>query len=104
MVHTLQPIFGDTIYDPCRVSGGFLAIAHGAHRLQSGPGPRQHEYPRIKALHTFFGREKQNFVFPIALANLVLHCIDKPNLWHGNTLTRGATYSGLFEGAPRLLM
>ena len=36
---------------------------------------------------TFFGREKENLVFPIALANLVLHGIDQPNLWHGNTLT-----------------
>jgi type I restriction enzyme M protein len=39
-------------------------------------------------------------VFPIALANLVLHGIDQPNLWHGNTLTRRATYAALFEQAP----
>ena len=36
---------------------------------------------------TFWGREKENLIYPIALANLVLHGIDKPNLWHGNTLT-----------------
>jgi type I restriction enzyme M protein len=40
-------------------------------------------------------------VFPIALANLVLHGIDQPNLWHGNSLTRRATYGALFEQAPR---
>src|SRR5260370_16043701 len=49
---------------------------------------------------TFFGREKENLVFPIALANLVLHGIDQPNLWHGNSLTRRATYGALFEQAP----
>src|SRR5258705_9153850 len=50
----------------------------------------------------FFGREKENLVFPIALANLVLHGIDQPNLWHGNTLTKRATYSALFDKAPRV--
>ena len=49
---------------------------------------------------TFFGREKENLVFPIALANLVLHGIDQPNLWHGNTLTKVPTYDALFERAP----
>lgn len=50
---------------------------------------------------TFFGREKENLVFPIALANLVLHGIDQPNLWHGNSLTRRATYAALFDNAPK---
>lgn len=49
----------------------------------------------------FFGREKENLVFPIALANLVLHGIDQPNLWHGNTLTKRATYNALFDKAPK---
>lgn len=49
---------------------------------------------------TFWGREKENLIYPIALANLVLHGIDKPNLWHGNTLTGQEIYGGLFEGAP----
>ena len=46
---------------------------------------------------SFWGREKENLIYPIALANLVLHGIDKPNLWHGNTLTGQETYGGLFE-------
>jgi len=52
--------------------------------------------------HTFYGREKDNAVYPIALANLVLHGIDAPHIWHGNTLTATAAYDGLFEGAPPL--
>jgi type I restriction enzyme M protein len=48
---------------------------------------RQHRHGHACKHDTFFGREKENLVFPIALANLVLHGIDQPNLWHGNTLT-----------------
>lgn len=49
----------------------------------------------------FWGREKENLIYPIALANLVLHGIDKPNVWHGNTLTGMEIYGGLFETAPQ---
>ena len=51
---------------------------------------------------TFYGREKDNAIYPIALANLVLHNIDEPHIWHGNTLTGGEIYAGLFDGAPAL--
>src|SRR5439155_6815800 len=43
-----------------------------------------------------------NAVYPISLANLVLHGIDEPHIWHGNTLTGAETYGGLFAGAPAL--
>ncbi len=51
---------------------------------------------------TFYGREKENLIYPIALANLVLHGIDRANLWHGNTLTGQEIYGGLFQDAPPL--
>jgi type I restriction-modification system DNA methylase subunit len=51
---------------------------------------------------TFYGREKDNAIYPIALANLVLHNIDEPHIWHGNTLTGGENYGGLFTDAPAL--
>ena len=51
---------------------------------------------------TFCGREKGHAIYPIALANLVLHNIDEPHLWHGNKLTGAETYSGLFHDAPSL--
>jgi type I restriction-modification system DNA methylase subunit len=51
---------------------------------------------------TFYGREKDNLIYPIALANLVLHNIDEPHIWHGNTLTGAEIYGGLFQGAPAL--
>jgi len=40
-------------------------------------------------------------VYPIGLANLVLHGIDDPHIWHGNSLSEIPTYAGLFDGAPK---
>lgn len=100
MVHTVKPELGKTVYDPCCGTGGFLAIAYEHIARQLGQSPTSTDLDTLKH-DTFFGREKENLVFPIALANLVLHGIDQPNLWHGNSLTRRATYAGLFEQAPK---
>jgi len=100
MVHTIQPKLGDKIYDPCCGTGGFLAVAYEHIARNLGKSPASTEIDTLKH-DTFFGREKENLVFPIALANLVLHGIDQPNLWHGNTLTKRATYAALFDKAPK---
>jgi type I restriction enzyme M protein len=99
MLLTLDPTPGETVYDPCCGTGGFLAEAFGHMARKLGDAPAATEIERLKH-DTFFGREKENLVFPIALANLVLHGIDQPNLWHGNTLTATPTYAGLFGAAP----
>ena len=100
MVHTVDPEPGKTIYDPGCGTGGFLAIAYEHIARKLGNSPVATDIDTLKH-DTFFGREKENLVFPIALANLVLHGIDQPNLWHGNTLTGRATYAALFEQAPK---
>jgi type I restriction enzyme M protein len=100
MVHTVNPQLGQTVYDPCCGTGGFLAIAYEHIARDLGVQARSTDIDKLKH-DTFFGREKENLVFPIALANLVLHGIDQPNLWHGNSLTRRATYGALFEQAPK---
>lgn len=99
MVHTVNPSLGKTIYDPCCGTGGFLAVAYEHIERKLGKTPASTDIEKLKH-DTFFGREKENLVFPIALANLVLHGIDQPNLWHGNSLTRRATYAELFRHAP----
>jgi type I restriction enzyme M protein len=99
MVHTVDPELGKTVYDPGCGTGGFLAIAYEHIARKLGDQATSTDLDTLKH-DTFFGREKENLVFPIALANLVLHGIDQPNLWHGNTLTRRATYDALFENAP----
>ncbi|MCL5110858.1 MAG: N-6 DNA methylase [Chloroflexi bacterium] len=99
MVRAVEPQVGETVYDPACGTGGFLAQSY--EQMQAQPGLTSDEVGQLKH-NTFFGKEKENLVFPIALANLVLHGIDQPNLWHGNTLTGAATYDGLFQGAPAL--
>lgn len=99
MVHTVNPSLGQTVYDPCCGTGGFLAVAYEHIARKLGNAPVATDIEKLKH-DTFFGREKENLVFPIALANLVLHGIDQPNLWHGNSLTRRATYAALFQHAP----
>ena len=47
--------------------------------------------------------KRKNLIYPITLANLVLHGIDEPHIWHGNTLTNNETYGGLFTDAPQLI-
>jgi type I restriction enzyme M protein len=101
MVKAIAPKVGETIYDPCCGTGGFLAQAYEYIRdlLAENITPEQLETLKLK---TFYGREKENLIYPIALANLVLHGIDYPHLWHGNTLNGEVAYSDLFQDAPPL--
>jgi type I restriction enzyme M protein len=99
MVRIADPQPGETVYDPCCGTGGFLAQAYEQMANSLGDTVSSTDLERLKH-DTFFGREKENLVFPIALANLVLHGIDQPNLWHGNTLSGAPTYDALFEQAP----
>jgi type I restriction enzyme M protein len=101
LVQVLDPQVGETVYDPCSGTGGFLAQAYEYMRGRLGDGATAEQLDTL-ARRTFFGREKENLIYPIALANLVLHGIDEPHVWHGNTLTGGETYGGLFQGAPGL--
>ena len=101
MVRTVAPKFGETVYDPGCGTGGFLAQAYDWMKEQLGHSATADQLERL-ATATFYGREKENLIYPIALANLALHGIDRPNIWHGNTLTRNESYGGLFRGAPDL--
>jgi type I restriction enzyme M protein len=86
---------------PTLRTGGFLAQSYEYMRAALGDSATGHQLETLKR-NTFFGREKENLIYPIALANLVLHGIDEPHLWHGNTLTGQETFGGLFQGAPSL--
>jgi type I restriction enzyme M protein len=102
VVRVVDPRIGESVYDPGCGTGGFLAQAY---EHMAGPSNEKISSPdQLETLkhRTFFGREKDNAIYPIALANLILHNIDEPHIWHGNTLTGAETYRGLFTDAPAL--
>jgi type I restriction enzyme M protein len=96
MVKTINPKIGETIYDPCCGTGGFLVQSYNyifdtVKNSSSDLHILKHE--------TLFGREKENLIYPITLANMVLHGIEQPAIWHGNTLTGNEIFGGLFTSA-----
>ncbi len=97
MVRVINPQIGETVYDPCCGTGGFLAQAYQYMKEKASTATER----ELLKTRTFYGREKEDLVYPIALANLVLQGIDEPHIWHGNTLTGRETYGGLFIGAPQ---
>ena len=99
MVQVINPEIDETVYDPGCGTGGFLAQSF-EHIRDMASAATAEQLETLKQ-RTFWGREKENLIYPIALANLVLHGIDKPNLWHGNTLTGMGIYEGLYENAPQ---
>jgi type I restriction enzyme M protein len=96
IVNTVKPELGRTVYDPCCGTGGFLIEAYKSMMYQN-PTPTQ--IGELKT-ETLWGREDAGEAIPICLANMMLHEIDLPRIWHGNTLTGGVTYGELFSGAP----
>lgn len=102
MVKVINPKIGETVYDPGLGTGGFLAQSYEYMRGENNCKITNPKDLQILKHHTFYGREKDNLIYPIAIANLVLHGIDEPHIWHGNTLTGGETYEGLFADAPDL--
>ena len=101
MIRAIDPQPGETVYDPGCGTGGSLAQSYAYMRDRIGDDATAADLERLKR-QTFYGREKDNVIYPIALANLVLHGIDEPHIWHGNTLTGGESYGGLFRDAPPL--
>jgi len=100
MVRVAAPKMGETVYDPGCGTGGFLAQSFEFMREQAGGKITGPQLDTLKH-RTFYGREKDNTIYPIALANLILHGIDEPRVCHCNTLTGQEVYGELFRGAPQ---
>lgn len=100
MVRVVDPRIGETVYDAACGTGGFLAQAYEYMLGENNAKVKSpNDFDTLKH-QTFYGREQDNITYTIALANLVLHDIDRPHIWHGNALTGDATYDGLYQDAP----
>jgi type I restriction enzyme M protein len=100
MIRTVDPQIGKTVYDPGCGTGGFLAQSFEYMRAKAADAITSVQLDTLRR-HTFYGREKDDTIYPIALANLILHGIDEPHIWHGNTLSGIGVYEELFRGAPQ---
>lgn len=99
IVKVVNPEVGETVFDPAAGTGGFLALAY-EHILDSlGDSVTGLDLVELKQ-RTFYGKEKENLIYPICLANLVLHGIDEPHIWHGNTLTDSGNGGSLWDDSP----
>ncbi len=96
IVQAVNPQLGKTVYDPCSGTCGFLIEAF-KHLMRQDPTGTQIQELKTEIL---WAREDAAEAIPIALANMVLHGVDLPRIWHGNTLTGAETYGELFTGAP----
>ena len=97
IVDVIKPKVGKTVYDPCCGTGGFLIEAY---KYMTKQNPTATQLKDLKT-ETLWGREDADEAIPVVLANMVLHDIDLPRIWHGNTLTDAVTFGDLFIGAPQ---
>lgn len=97
IIETIKPKIGKTIFDPCCGTGGFFIEAF-KYLSNKKIKPSEIEFLKSK---TFWGKEQEDDAILMLLANLVLHNIDSPKIWHGNTLTGTIDNNELFHNAPQ---
>ena len=86
MVKALDPQAGQTIYDAAAGSCGFLVEAFD-HLKAKKSGLSTEQWDFIQR-DTFFGFEKTSLAYVMGMMNMILHGIESPNLFRGNTLTQ----------------
>lgn len=86
MVQALDPKPGETIYDAAAGSCGFLVEAF--EHLKSKKKKLSTEQWDFIQRDTFFGYEKTSLAYVMGMMNMILHGIESPNLFRGNTLTQ----------------
>lgn len=86
MVQVVNPQAGQTIYDAAAGSCGFLVEAF-EHFKQKKATFSTDQWLFIQH-NTFFGYEKTSLAYVMGMMNLILHGIESPNLYRGNTLTQ----------------
>lgn len=86
MLKVIDPKAGQTIYDAAAGSCGFLVEAFD--HLKAKKGELSTEQWNFIQRDTFFGFEKTSLAYVMGMMNMILHGIESPNLYRGNTLTQ----------------
>ncbi|MCH2054477.1 N-6 DNA methylase [Acinetobacter pittii] len=86
MVQVIDPQAGQTIYDAAAGSCGFLVEAF--EHLRTKKNQLSTEQWDFIQRDTFFGYEKTSLAYVMGMMNMILHGIESPNLFRGNTLTQ----------------
>jgi type I restriction enzyme M protein len=88
IVQVVNPLIGETVYDPAVGSAGFLCEAFEFMR-QGGSTGAELSTADLDTLQTrtFTGKEKKSLAYVIAIMNMILHGIEAPKVLHTNTLT-----------------
>lgn len=86
MVQALDPKAGETIYDAAAGSCGFLVEAF--EHLKSKKSELSTDQWDFIQRDTFYGFEKTSLAYVMGMMNMILHGIESPNLFRGNTLTQ----------------
>lgn len=86
IVDVVNPKAGQTIYDAAAGSCGFLVEAF--EHLKKQKSQLSTEQWEFVQKSTFFGYEKTSLAYVMGMMNMILHGVESPNLYRGNTLTR----------------
>lgn len=86
MLKVIDPKAGQTIYDAAAGSCGFLVEAFD--HLKAKKDELSTEQWNFIQRDTFYGFEKTSLAYVMGMMNMILHGIESPNLYRGNTLTQ----------------
>lgn len=84
IIAVVDPQIGETVYDGAVGSAGFLCEAF-EHMSKARDSLSTDDLSTLKE-DTFYGKEKKNLAYIIAVMNMILHGIEAPNIIHTNTL------------------
>lgn len=88
MVEAVDPKVGDTIYDGAIGSAGFLVEAFEYMTTDDKKAKYSaSDWEKIQT-KTFYGQEKTSLGYVMGMMNMILHGIESPNVYKGNTLTQ----------------
>ena len=83
MAKMIQPKIGEHVADFACGTGGFLTSWLKELAPQVTTTEEQEQFS-----HSIYGIEKKQFPYMLCITNMLLHDIDVPEIYHGNSLTR----------------